>query len=346
MDLLKRSSYFYELPQELIAQTPSVVRDHSRLLRLERSSGKTEHKTFCDVIEHLKAGDCLVINDTRVIPARLFGRAEGRSGEIETVLLARVEEEEGEVWKCLTRPGKKTRIGQKIIYSSELSGTVTDVLEGGLRVIRFEYEGVFTEILDRIGIMPLPPYITEKLADKNRYQTVYAKTDGSAAAPTAGLHFTPELLKQAEEKGVEIVRVLLHVGLGTFRPVKEDDLSNHVMHAEYIKVTQDAADRINAVHARGGRVIAVGTTSVRTLESATDENGIVHAYEGETSIFIHPGVRFKCVDAMITNFHLPESTLIMLVSALAGKENVMNAYKAAVEDKYRFFSFGDAMLIV
>ncbi|MBR5858523.1 MAG: tRNA preQ1(34) S-adenosylmethionine ribosyltransferase-isomerase QueA [Clostridia bacterium] len=345
MDLLKRSSYFYELPQELIAQTPSVVRDHSRLLRLERSSGKTEHKTFCDVIEHLKAGDCLVINDTRVIPARLFGRAEGRSGEIETVLLARVEEEEGEVWKCLTRPGKKTRIGQKIIYSSELSGTVTDVLEGGLRVIRFEYEGVFTEILDRIGIMPLPPYITEKLADKNRYQTVYAKTDGSAAAPTAGLHFTPELLKQAEEKGVEIVRVLLHVGLGTFRPVKEDDLSNHVMHAEYIKVTQDAADRINAVHARGGRVIAVGTTSVRTLESATDENGIVHAYEGETSIFIHPGVRFKCVDAMITNFHLPESTLIMLVCAFAGYENTMNAYNEAVAQRYRFFSFGDAMFI-
>ena len=345
MDLLKRSSYFYELPQELIAQTPSVVRDHSRLLRLERSSGKTEHKTFCDVIEHLKAGDCLVINDTRVIPARLFGRAEGRSGEIETVLLARVEEEEGEVWKCLTRPGKKTRIGQKIIYSSELSGIVTDVLEGGLRVIRFEYEGVFTEILDRIGIMPLPPYITEKLADKNRYQTVYAKTDGSAAAPTAGLHFTPELLKQAEEKGVEIVRVLLHVGLGTFRPVKEDDLSNHVMHAEYIKVTQDAADRINAVHARGGRVIAVGTTSVRTLESATDENGIVHAYEGETSIFIHPGVRFKCVDAMITNFHLPESTLIMLVCAFAGYENTMNAYNEAVAQKYRFFSFGDAMFI-
>jgi S-adenosylmethionine:tRNA ribosyltransferase-isomerase len=236
-------------------------------------------------------------------------------------------------------------MGQRIIYSEELSGVVTEILEGGLRVIRFEYSGVFTEILDRIGLMPLPPYITEKLADKSRYQTVYAKTDGSAAAPTAGLHFTPELLKQAEEKGVEIVRVLLHVGLGTFRPVKEDDLKNHVMHAEYIKVTEEAADRINAAHARGGRVIAVGTTSVRTLESATDENGTVHAYEGETSIFIHPGVKFKCVDAMITNFHLPESTLIMLVCAFAGYENTMNAYNEAVEKKYRFFSFGDAMFI-
>ncbi|MBO5914008.1 MAG: tRNA preQ1(34) S-adenosylmethionine ribosyltransferase-isomerase QueA [Clostridia bacterium] len=345
MDLLKRSTYFYDLPQELIAQTPSEKRDRSRLLRLDKKSGKTEHKTFCDIIDHLKAGDCLVINDTRVIPARLFGTAEGRSGEIETVLLSRVEGAEGEVWKCLTRPGKKTKIGQRIIYSEELSGVVTEILEGGLRVIRFEYSGVFNEILDRIGLMPLPPYITEKLADKSRYQTVYAKTDGSAAAPTAGLHFTPELLKQAEEKGVEIVRVLLHVGLGTFRPVKEDDLKNHVMHAEYIKVTQDAADRINAVHARGGRVIAVGTTSVRTLESATDENGIVHAYEGETSIFIHPGVKFKCVDAMITNFHLPESTLIMLVCAFAGYENTMNAYIEAVEKKYRFFSFGDAMFI-
>ncbi|MBO5767375.1 MAG: tRNA preQ1(34) S-adenosylmethionine ribosyltransferase-isomerase QueA, partial [Clostridia bacterium] len=257
---MKRSTYFYDLPQELIAQTPSEKRDRSRLLRLDKKSGKTEHKTFCDIIDHLKAGDCLVINDTRVIPARLFGTAEGRNGEIETVLLSRVEGAEGEVWKCLTRPGKKTKIGQRIIYSEELSGVVTEILEGGLRVIRFEYSGVFNEILDRIGLMPLPPYITEKLADKSRYQTVYAKTDGSAAAPTAGLHFTPELLKQAEEKGVEIVRVLLHVGLGTFRPVKEDDLKNHVMHAEYIKVTQDAADRINAVHARGGRVIAVGTT--------------------------------------------------------------------------------------
>jgi S-adenosylmethionine:tRNA ribosyltransferase-isomerase len=346
MDLLKRSTYFYDLPEELIAQTPSPVRDMSRLLCLGKNDGSVEHKTFHDIIDRLKEGDCLVINDTKVIPARLFGKAEGREGEIETVLLSRVEGADGEVWKCLTRPGKKTKIGQRVIYSDELQGVVTDVLEGGIRVIKFEYVGVFAEILDRVGLMPLPPYITEKLADKNRYQTVYAKTDGSAAAPTAGLHFTPELLKKAEEKGVEIVRVLLHVGLGTFRPVKEDDLKNHIMHAEYIKVTQEAADRINAVHARGGRVIAVGTTSVRTLETATDENGIIHPYEGDTSIFIHPGVKFKCVDAMITNFHLPESTLIMLVCAFAGYENTMNAYNIAVEERYRFFSFGDAMIII
>lgn len=345
MDLLKRSTYYYDLPQELIAQTPSKVRDQSRLLCLDKSSGKTEHKTFCDIIDKLNEGDCLVINDTRVIPARLFGKAEGRLGEIETVLLSRVENCEGEVWKCLTRPGKKTKVGQKIIYSDELSGTVIELLEGGLRVIKFEYNGVFNEILDRIGLMPLPPYITEKLSDKARYQTVYAKTDGSAAAPTAGLHFTPELLKKAEEKGIEIIRVLLHVGLGTFRPVKEDDLKNHIMHAEYIKVTQEAADKINNVHKRGGRVIAVGTTSVRTLETATGEDGIVRPYEGETSIFIYPGVKFKCVDAVITNFHLPESTLIMLVCAFAGYENTMKAYNEAVEQKYRFFSFGDAMLI-
>ena len=345
MDLLKRSTYFYDLPEALIAQTPSPVRDMSRLLCLGKNDGSVEHKTFHDIIDRLKEGDCLVINDTKVIPARLFGKAEGREGEIETVLLSRVEGADGEVWKCLTRPGKKTKTGQRVIYSDELQGVVTDVLEGGIRVIKFEYVGVFAEILDRVGLMPLPPYITEKLADKNRYQTVYAKTDGSAAAPTAGLHFTPELLKKAEEKGVEIVRVLLHVGLGTFRPVKEDDLKNHIMHAEYIKVTQEAADRINAVHARGGRVIAVGTTSVRTLETATDENGIIHPYEGDTSIFIHPGVKFKCVDAMITNFHLPESTLIMLVCAFAGYENTMNAYREAVSKKYRFFSFGDAMFI-
>ena len=345
MDLLKRSTYFYDLPEALIAQTPSPVRDMSRLLCLGKNDGSVEHKTFHDIIDRLKEGDCLVINDTKVIPARLFGKAEGREGEIETVLLSRVEGADGEVWKCLTRPGKKTKTGQRVIYSDELQGVVTDVLEGGIRVIKFEYVGVFAEILDRVGLMPLPPYITEKLADKNRYQTIYAKTDGSAAAPTAGLHFTPELLKKAEEKGVEIVRVLLHVGLGTFRPVKEDDLKNHIMHAEYIKVTQEAADRINAVHARGGRVIAVGTTSVRTLETATDENGIIHPYEGDTSIFIHPGVKFKCVDAMITNFHLPESTLIMLVCAFAGYENTMNAYREAVSKKYRFFSFGDAMFI-
>ncbi len=345
MDLLKRSTYFYDLPERLIAQTPSEKRDHSRLLCLDKNSGQVQHKTFYDIIDSLNPGDCLVVNDTKVIPARLFGKAEGREGEIETVLLSRAEDQEGEAWKCLTRPGKKTRIGQKIIYSPELSGTVIDVLEGGIRLIKFEYDGVFNEILDRVGIMPLPPYITEKLEDRNRYQTVYAKTDGSAAAPTAGLHFTPELLKKAEEKGVEIVRVLLHVGLGTFRPVKEDDLSAHIMHSEYIKVTPEAAERINAVHQRGGRVIAVGTTSVRTLETATGDDGIIRAYEGDTSIFIHPGVKFKCVDAMITNFHLPESTLIMLVCAFAGYDNTMNAYREAVEKEYRFFSFGDAMFI-
>ncbi|MBQ4317047.1 MAG: tRNA preQ1(34) S-adenosylmethionine ribosyltransferase-isomerase QueA [Clostridia bacterium] len=345
MDLLKRSTYFYNLPEELIAQTPSPIRDQSRLLCLDKSSGKTEHKTFCDIIDYLNEGDCLVINDTKVIPARLFGKAEGREGEIETVLLSREENSVGEVWKCLTRPGKKTKIGQRIIYSDELSGVVTDILEGGIRVIKFEYDGVFAEILDRIGLMPLPPYITKKLEDKTRYQTVYAKTDGSAAAPTAGLHFTPELLKKAEEKGVTIVRVLLHVGLGTFRPVKEDDLTNHIMHSEFIHVTQEAADKINEVHAKGGRIIAVGTTSVRTLESVTDENGIVHAFEGETSIFLYPGVKFKCVDAVITNFHLPESTLIMLVCAFAGYDNTMNAYNQAVANRYRFFSFGDAMFI-
>ncbi len=345
MDLLKRSTYFYDLPQELIAQTPSEKRDHSRLLCLSKENGDIQHKNFYDIIDSLNKGDCLVINDTKVIPARLFGKAEGRSGEIETVLLSHDENAQGESWKCLTRPGKKTKIGQRIIYSDELSGVVTDVLEGGIRVIKFEYNGVFNEILDRVGIMPLPPYITEKLEDRNRYQTVYAKNDGSAAAPTAGLHFTPELLKKAEEKGVEIVRVLLHVGLGTFRPVKEDDLSAHIMHSEYIKVTQEAADKINKIHQKGGRVIAVGTTSVRTLESATGDDGIVRAFEGDTSIFIHPGVKFKCVDAMITNFHLPESTLLMLVSAFYDKEKVMEAYKTAVGEKYRFFSFGDAMFI-
>lgn len=346
MDLLKRSSYFYDLPEELIAQTPCEKRDGSRLMHLSRTDGSIEHRVFSDVIDYLNPGDCLVINDTKVIPARLFGTAEGHTGRIETVLLSREGSDGKERWKCLTRPGKKTRTGQKIVYSDELVGTVKDILEDGIRVIEFEYAGVFNEILDRIGIMPLPPYIKEKLADKNRYQTVYARTDGSAAAPTAGLHFTPELLKRIEEKGVKIARVLLHVGLGTFRPVKEDDLSAHIMHSEYIKVTPQAAETINETHKNGGRVIAVGTTSVRTLESVADEGGTVHPFEGETSIFIHPGVRFKCVDAIITNFHLPESTLIMLVCAFAGYENTMHAYNVAVSERYRFFSFGDAMLIL
>ncbi len=344
MDLMKRSSYYYDLPQELIAQTPAEKRDSSRLLCLSRGDGSIRHAVFHDIADMLRPGDCLVINDTKVIPARLFGKADGHEGEIETVLLSRTEEG-GDSWKCLTRPGKKTKPGARIVYSDELSGTVTDVLEDGVRVIKFEYSGVFTEILDRVGVMPLPPYIKRKLEDKDRYQTVYARTDGSAAAPTAVLHFTNELLAELEAKGVRIARVLLHVGLGTFRPVKEDDLSAHIMHSEHIKVTPEAADLINETHANGGRVIAVGTTCVRTLETVCGEDGLVRPYEGETSIFIHPGVPFRCVDALITNFHLPESTLIMLVCAFAGYENTMRAYREAVKEKYRFFSFGDAMFI-
>ena len=346
MDLLKRSSYYYDLPEELIAQTPAEKRDSSRLLCLSRESGGIRHRVFSDIIEELRPGDCLVINDTKVIPARLYGKAEGHEGTVETVLLSHAEGYSGDCWKCLTRPGKKTRPGAKIIYSDELSGTVADVLEDGVRVIAFEYSGVFSEILDRVGIMPLPPYIKEKLRDKNRYQTVYAAHDGSAAAPTAGLHFTEELLAAVEAKGVRIARVLLHVGLGTFRPVKEDDLSAHIMHSEHIKVTREAADTINETHKNGGRVIAVGTTSVRTLESVCDDKGFVRPFEGETSIFIHPGVPFRCVDGLVTNFHLPESTLIMLVCAFAGYDNTMRAYREAVKERYRFFSFGDAMLIL
>ncbi len=344
-DLLKRSSYFYDLPEELIAQTPWEKRDCSRLMCLDRYTGAVEHKHFFDIADMLNPGDCLVINDTRVIPARLFGKAEGRTGDIETVLLSRADDREGECWKCLTRPGKKTREGAVIVYSPELSGRVLEVLEGGIRLIKFEYEGIFSEILDRVGLMPLPPYITKKLEDKSRYQTVYAKTDGSAAAPTAGLHFTPELLKKITDKGVRIARVLLHVGLGTFRPVKEDDLTGHIMHSEYIRVTPESAEIINSTRAQGGRIIAVGTTSVRTLETVADENGNVRPFEGETSIFLYPGKEFHCVDGLVTNFHLPESTLIMLVCAFAGYDSTMNAYRKAVEEKYRFFSFGDAMLI-
>lgn len=344
-DLTKRSSYYYDLPEELIAQTPSEKRDHSRLLVMNRETGALEEKLFADILAYFRAGDCLVINDTRVIPARIFGQAEGRVGEIETVLLSRVEGEEGEVWEALTKPGKKTRVGQKLLYPEGLRGEVIGVKEDGVRVIRFTYEGVFLEVLERIGLMPLPPYIKARLEDKNRYQTVYARTNGSAAAPTAGLHFTPELLAKLEEKGVEIVRVLLHVGLGTFRPVKEDDILAHKMHSEFIKVTPEAADAVNRAKQRGGRVFAVGTTSVRTLESVTGEDGIVRPFEGQTEIFLYPGKRFHAVDALITNFHLPESTLIMLVSAFAGYKNTMNAYRFAAEKRFRFFSFGDAMLI-
>ncbi|PKM63403.1 MAG: tRNA preQ1(34) S-adenosylmethionine ribosyltransferase-isomerase QueA [Firmicutes bacterium HGW-Firmicutes-21] len=343
--LLQKSSYNYALPERLIAQTPLEKRDSSRLFVMRRDGGEFLHKRFFDIESLLSEGDCLVINDTRVIPARIFGRSETHTGEIETVLLKRAENTETETWECLTRPGKKSRIGERIIYPHGLSGTVTDVLEGGVRRIEFCYEGIFLEILEKIGTMPLPPYIIEKLEDNERYQTVYAKYNGSAAAPTAGLHFTPELMRRLTDKGVLTARVLLHVGLGTFRPVKEDDLKSHVMHSEYIKITPENADIINKAKANGGRIISVGTTSTRVLESAADENGFLQPYEGETDIFIYPGYRFKLIDGLITNFHLPESTLIMLVSAFAGYENTMAAYKEAVEQEYRFFSFGDAMFI-
>lgn len=345
-DLLLRSSYAYDLPEELIAQTPSEKRDGCRMLVLHRADGSLEDRIFSDITSYLKAGDCLVINDTRVLPARIFGSAEGRPGEIETVLLSRVEGEQGEVWQALTRPGKKTRIGQKLLYPEGLTGEVIDVLEDGVRVIRFTYEGVFLELLEKIGLMPLPPYIKRRLEDRERYQTVYARTNGSAAAPTAGLHFTPELLAKLEKQGVEIVRVLLHVGLGTFRPVKEEHILDHAMHEEYIRVTPEAADAINRARRNGGRVFAVGTTSVRTLETVADEDGTVHPYEGQTNIFLYPGKPFHAIDGLITNFHLPESTLLMLVSAFAGYEHTMNAYRSAVEKRYQFFSFGDACLIL
>ena len=346
MDLLNTETYYYELPKRLIAQTPAEKRDMSRLLVIDKKTGKTEHRVFSDIVEYLKAGDCLVINDTRVIPARLYGKRSDKlstaaDNEIETVLLS----QEGECWKCLTRPGKKTRPGTKIYYSDELCGVVMDVIEDGLRLIKFEYVGNFYEILDRTGIMPLPPYITEKLSDRERYQTVYALHNGSAAAPTAGLHFTNELLQKVRDNGVDIARVLLHVGLGTFRPVKEKVITDHLMHKEYIKVTDEAAEKINRARQNGGRVICVGTTSCRTLESVADENGNVKPFEGETGIFIYPGYKFKAMDGLITNFHLPESTLLMLVCAFGGYEHIMNAYKEAVEREYRFFSFGDCSFI-
>lgn len=343
-DLLKRSSYGYELPGELIAQTPSEKRDMSRLLVLRRSDGETGDFLFRDIEGFIEPGDCLVINDTKVIPARLYGRSEGHSGEVETVLLRRTGEP-GEVWECLTRPGKKTRPGDTVDYGCGVTGRVLGVGDGGVRRIAFDCEGSFYDKLDKIGVMPLPPYITEKLEDKSRYQTVYAEYEGSAAAPTAGLHFTGELLDRIEKKGVTVARVTLHVGLGTFRPVKEDIITEHRMHSEYIRVTEETAALINGARARGGRIIAVGTTSCRTLESVADEDGVVRPFSGETGIFIYPPYRFRATDALITNFHLPESTLLMLVSAFGGYENVMCAYAHAVRERYRFFSFGDAMFI-
>ena len=383
MNRVQLSDFYYDLPEELIAQTPLAKRDESRLLVLDKSTGETSHKVFKDIIEYITSNDCLVINETRVIPARIYGHREGKEEKIEMLLLKDFGDNE---WEVLVKPGKKCKIGTEIFFEEKmflgmflgtpseninsvmqsegvpqsinsvmqqegvpkniLKATVIDIFEDGNRKVKLEYSGILNEILDRIGVMPLPPYIHEKLQDKNRYQTVYAKIDGSSAAPTAGLHFTKELLEKIESQGTKIAKVTLHVGLGTFRPVKEDIIENHKMHSEYYEVSEEAANIINETKARGGRVFCVGTTSCRTVESAADENGIVKAQKGNTDIFIYPGYHFKVLDCLITNFHLPESTLVMLVSALAGRENIMKAYQEAVDNKYRFFSFGDAMLII
>ncbi len=335
--------YDYDLPEELIAQDPLEDRSSSRLMVLDRKTGEVEHRHFTDILEYLRPGDCLVINNTKVIPARLFGVKEDTQAKIEVLLLKR---KENDVWETLVKPGKKAKPGTKIVFGDGLlTGEVIDVVEEGNRLIQFHYEGIFEEILDQLGQMPLPPYITHQLKDKNRYQTVYAKYDGSAAAPTAGLHFTKELLEQVKAMGVEIAEVTLHVGLGTFRPVKVDNVLDHHMHSEFYMVSAEAAEKINRTKDNGGRIISVGTTSTRTLEAAADENGRLHETSGWTEIFIYPGYQFKVIDGLITNFHLPQSTLVMLVSALAGREHVLNAYKIAVQEKYRFFSFGDAMFI-
>lgn len=340
---MKTKDFYYDLPEELIAQDPLEKREMSKLMILDKESGEIEHKLFKDVIDYLNPGDCLVINDTKVLPARLYGNRVSTGGMVEILLLKRVDKD---VWECLVKPGKKAKIGNRIEFGEgKLVGEIIDVVEEGNRLIKFEYDGIFEEILDEIGTMPLPPYIHHKLEDKNRYQTVYAMNNGSAAAPTAGLHFTKELLKKIEDKGIEIVRVTLHVGLGTFRPVKVDDVTNHHMHSEYYEVSEEAANKINSIKAAGGRIICVGTTSCRTIESASDDSGKVIPSKGNTEIFIYPGYKFKVLDCLITNFHLPESTLLMLVSALASKENIMKAYHEAIDNRYRFFSFGDAMLI-
>ena len=341
---MKTSDFFYDLPEELIAQDPLEDRTASRLLVLNRETGAVEHKIFSDVIDYLNEGDCLVINNTRVIPARLIGEKEGTGGKVEVLLLKR---RANDVWETLVKPGKKLRPGARVTFGDgRLKAEILEIAEEGNRLVRFYYEGIFEEILDALGEMPLPPYITHKLEDKEMYQTVYAKYDGSAAAPTAGLHFTKELLSKIEEKGIKIASITLHVGLGTFRPVKVDDVNNHHMHTEWYEVNAEAADIINETKRNGGRVICVGTTSCRTIESVADENGYMKAKTGETDIFIYPGYKFKVMDGLITNFHLPESTLVMLVSAFAGKENVLAAYETAVKEKYRFFSFGDAMLLI
>ena len=336
---LKTSDFYYDLPEELIAQTPAEPRDSSRMLVYNRESDTISHEHFYDITKHLKKGDLLVINNTRVIPARIFGHIDGKQTTFEILLLKRLDYTH---WEGIMRPARKARKGSVIKISDELSATVEDVGEYGIRTISFQFDGVFEDILDRVGNMPLPPYIHETLEDKERYQTVYSKIDGSAAAPTAGLHFTPELMKKLEEMGVEFASVLLHIGLGTFRPVKAENILDHDMHTEYYEVDKENADKINRAKKEGRRVIAVGTTSVRTLESVADENGLVKECKGNTNIFIYPGYKFKTVDALITNFHLPESTLIMLVSALLGREKTLEIYRKAVEEKYRFFSFGDS----
>ena len=343
MEELKKSDFYYELPKELIAQDPLTDRDSSRLMLLDKNTGATEDHIFREIIDYLSPGDSLVLNDTKVIPARLMGTKTDTGAGIEVLLLKRLE---GDCWETLVKPGKKAKIGTKLTFGDgSLTAEVVDILDEGDRKIKFNYEGIFEEVLDRLGEMPLPPYITHKLQDPNMYQTVYAKYEGSAAAPTAGLHFTKELLERIKDKGIDVIYVTLHVGLGTFRPVKEDNILDHHMHSEYYNVTPDAARRINETHKRGGRVVCVGTTSCRTLESAADENGMIQAGCDNTEIFIYPGYKFKIMDALITNFHLPESTLVMLVSALAGRDHILNAYKTAVDEKYRFFSFGDAMFI-
>lgn len=336
---MKTSDFYYDLPKELIAQSPMENRASSRLLVYDRSKKTIEDRVFSDIIDYLRPGDVLVRNDTRVIPARIFGHREETGGTMEFLLLKRID---GKRWECLAKPGRRAKPGLTFRVSDELSVTVIDTLEDGNKIIELQYDGILEEILDRVGEMPLPPYITEKLQDQSRYQTVYAHENGSAAAPTAGLHFTPELLERISDKGIDIVDVLLHVGLGTFRPVSVDNVEDHHMHSEYYRCTDEAAERINAARRSGGRIIAVGTTSCRTLESVADDDGIVHAESGMTDIFITPGYKFKAVDALITNFHLPESTLMMLVSAFASREEVMRVYAHAVEERYRFFSFGDA----
>lgn len=341
--MITTKDFYYDLPPELIAQTPLADRSASKLMVVNRETGEVRHRHFRDIVTFLRPGDCLVMNNTRVIPARLYGEKEGTGGKIEFLLLRRIDLD---TWEVILKPGKKAKPGSRFVFGGGLlHAEVLEIAEDGKRIVRFHYEGVFEELLDRLGEMPLPPYIKEKLSDRERYQTVYSKIDGSAAAPTAGLHFTPELLKEIEEKGVSLAYLTLHVGLGTFRPVSVENAEEHVMHTEHYEISAAAAEKINQTRKNGGRIIAVGTTSVRNLETVADANGLVRAQTGETNIFIYPGYRFKAVDALITNFHLPESTLMMLVSAFAGREHILNAYREAIANKYRFFSFGDAMYL-